>query len=399
MNRLSITALVLLIFIVACAPALPARNQTMNATEPVVVMNETEEVPVPVEQVQEENETVSEPAPNLQDVPRKEVVEGETVSFPNLRAVDPDGDPIEYTFSAPLDEKGVWRTKDGDAGEHLITITASDGTNTVTQQVLIVVQPKNKPPIIELEEPVEVSEGEMLTLNPTVSDPDGDNVTLSYSGWMTSNVKNVSFDDSGLHKVIISATDGKAVTTREVIVSVENVNRAPTIFDLDPVTVKEGQRVIVKPAGKDPDGDTVRFEFEEPIGPNGTWNTEIGDAGEYELLVIATDGELTAETLVSVFVEAVNKPPTIELASPIEVNEGDQVVLEPIISDPEGDEVRVSYSGWMSANTRLTTYDDAGNHKVTITARDTADNEARLEVIVVVNDLNRPPIFGAGSFN
>ena len=73
--------------------------------------------------------------------------------------------------------------------------------------------------------------------------------------------------------------------------------------------------------------------------------------------------------------------------------------LVPQISDPEGDEVRVSYSGWMNSESRLTTYDDQGNHKVTVTARDSAGNEAKLDVIVAVADNNRPTIFGAGSFN
>ncbi len=387
----------LLVFVVACAPALPARNQTQNVTtEPVIDVNAT---------MQEVNETVAVenvtkvPAAVSKDLPRKEVVEGETVSFPNLKAVDPDGDPIEYTFSAPLNEQGIWRTNEGDAGEQVVTITASDGANTVEQQVLIIVLPKNKAPIIELADPIEATEGELFTLNPTLSDPDGDNVTVSFSGWMNSNTKNVSFDDGGLHKVVISASDGTSVTTKEVIVSVKNTNRPPTIFSLDEIAIKEGQRAIIKPAAKDPDGDTVRYEFEEPINASGIWSTQLGDAGEYEFLIIATDGDLTAETTVKVIVEAVNKAPSIELAGPIEANEGDVVILNPVVSDPEGDEVRVSFSGWMDSNRRQTTYDDSGNHKVTVTARDSAGNEAELDVIVVVNDRNRPPIFGSGSFS
>lgn len=395
--RLGKLLALLLVFVVACAPALPARNQTQNTT-----INQTIEVNATVPEVNETvpvvNETVTVTPPRT-DLPRKEVVEGETVSFPNLKAVDPDGDPITYTFSAPLNEQGIWRTKVGDAGEQVITITASDGANTVAQQVLIVVLPKNKAPVIELAEPIEATEGEVFTLSPTLSDADGDNVTVSFSGWMTSATRNLTFDDAGLHKVVITASDGTTVTSKEVIVSVKNTNRAPTIFSIDEIEIKEGQRAIVKPAAKDPDGDTVRYEFEEPINASGIWSTQIGDAGEYEFLVIASDGELTAETTVKVIVEAVNKAPSIELEGPIEVNEGDVVTLNPVVSDPEGDEVRVSFGGWMDSNRRQTTYDDSGNHKVIVTARDAAGNEAELEVIVVVNDRNRPPIFGAGSFN
>ncbi|MBI4146004.1 hypothetical protein HY489_01560 [Candidatus Woesearchaeota archaeon] len=399
MKKLAIIAI--LAILIACAPALPARtqNNTTTITETVTIIEAenqtTTETP--------ENETIEapaeEPKASAKDLPRKEVTEGETVSFPNLKAVDPDGDPISYTFTTPLNEKGFWKTAEGDAGEYVVTITASDGTNTVAQQVLVVVNPRNKAPTIELAEPIEVNEGETITIEPNITDADGDNVNLSYTGWMTGPTKEASYDDSGLHKVVLTASDGTAITTKEVIVAVKNVNRPPQVFELDEIKVKEGQRVIVKPAAKDPDGDTVKYTFDEPLNANGTWTPELGDAGEYDLTFTATDGQEGISGTVHVVVEAVNRAPTIDLASPIEIEEGETVTLTPTVSDPEGDEVRISYTGWMSSETRLTTYEDAGNHKVTITARDSSGNEAKLDVIVSVKDNNRAPIFGAGSFN
>lgn len=398
MKKLTIIAVLLMVAISACAPVMPSRNQTTNTT---IEMNETvmEEPQIEMNETVMEEPQTEEPQTDLRDVPRKEATEGELVTFPNLRAVDPDGDPITYTFSEPLNTEGQWQTQEGDAGEHLITITASDGTNTVSQQVLIVIKSKNKPPMIELEEPVQAKEGETFIIQPTITDPEGNEVTTTYSGWMTSDTKEVGYDEAGLKKVIITADDGKATTTREVIVSVENTNRAPELSDVPTQTIKEGQKVTLKPSAKDPDGDTVTYVYDFPLDTTGAWQTELGDAGDYEVLVTATDGELTSEKVFVLTVESVNRPPVIELESPVMVNEGEMVVLNPTITDKEGDEVRVSYSGWMNANTKQTGYDDAGNHKVDITARDTAGNEARLEIIVSVQDQNRPPIFGAGSFN
>ena len=48
-----------------------------------------------------------------------------------VSAVDPDGDPIVYNFTQPLDEKGEWQTGDGDAGEYIVTVYASDGKSTM----------------------------------------------------------------------------------------------------------------------------------------------------------------------------------------------------------------------------------------------------------------------------
>lgn len=390
----------LMVALAACTPVLPSRNQTVEET-PVVEEN------VSSEPVSEENVTEAEPQPqeepvvetDLRDVPRKEVTEGDLVSFPNLKAVDPDGDPIKYTFTEPLSEKGEWKTQEGDAGERLITITATDGVNTVEQKVLLVVLPKNKPPMIELEEPIEALEGSTFTISPNVTDPEGDPVSVTFDGWMNVSSKEVGYDESGLHKVVVTASDGKGVTKKEVIVSVKNVNRAPEFGEVEALSVKENQRLVLKPSAKDPDGDKVAYTFEEPFDESGSWTPQIGDAGDYEVIVVASDGELTSEQVVPVVVEAVNRAPVIELASPILIKEGETVTLEPVVSDHENDEVRVSYSGWMNSNQRITTYDDAGNYKVMVRARDSAGNEAELEVIVSVEDVNRAPIFGAGSFN
>jgi hypothetical protein len=399
MNKIAIVAL-LVIVLIGCAPVMPARNQTMNKTTPAVEnttveINATTESNATMEEKTEETKPV-----DTRDLPKKEVVEGELVSFPNLRAVDPDGDKIDYTFSEPLDEKGHWKTTDADVGEHVVTITASDGTNTVSQQVLIVVKSKNKAPTIELEQPVQATEGETLTLEPVVTDPDGDEVTVEYSGWMNSSSREVGFDESGNKKVIITATDSKgAKTSIEAIISIAQENRAPSLADIPPQTIKEGQKVTVKPSAKDPDGDSLTYTFDTPFDEKGQWSTVIGDAGDYEVLVTASDGTLTDEKTFVLTVLAVNRPPVIELESPVEVSEGETVTLEPVITDPEGDEVRVSYSGWMNSNTKAAGYEDQGEHTVVISARDTAGNEARLEVTVVVGDQNRPPIFGAGSFS
>ena len=71
--------------------------------------------------------------------------------------------------------------------------------------------------------------------------------------------------------------------------------------------------------------------------------------------------------------------------------------LTPTITDPEGDELTISYAGWMNTNTFTTTYESQGTHVVTITASD-GINTAKKDVTVIVNDVNRPPEFGSGAF-
>jgi len=391
MNK-TIIATILTLFLVACAPITPTilPNST-NMTNSTEVMEDKMVEETPDETVLEE--TVSD------DVPRKTVVEGDLVDFPNLKAVDPDGDPITYTFTSPLNASGEWKTKEGDAGQYRVTITASDGVNSVTQDVLIVVKRKNTAPTIELNEPVKTKEGQTLTLEVDVKDADGDEVSVTFSGWMDSASKEVGYNDSGNHRVIITATDGKETTTKEIIVGVENVNRAPVLEEIAPVRIKEGEKVTLNPQATDADGDVIVFDFSTPFDNEGTLMTERGDAGEYEITVTASDPFDSAETTFVLTVDPLNRAPVITLESPIIATEGDLVTLSPTITDPEGDQFTVSYSGWMNSNSKQTGYDDAGNHKVVITAKDSANNEATLEVIINLADKNRPPTFGEGAFN
>lgn len=160
----------------------------------------------------------------------KEFVEGDLVSFPNLEAVDPEGQPISYTFTAPLNEKGEWKTKKGDAGEYLVKVTASDGVNTAVQNVLIIVKPNNAnhPPVLTLDKKeYRVKEGEILKISASTTDEDNDNVTITYEGFMNSDTRKINFDEAGTHKVIVKASDGKITVKKEVTVIVEDVNRPP----------------------------------------------------------------------------------------------------------------------------------------------------------------------------
>ena len=415
---------VLILVLSGCAQLLPPGfNTTGDPTSAVVtdieeteedltILDEEEELEEEIEEVEEMEEVVEEPAeepevkvapapigPEDADLPRKTVVEGELVHFPNLQATDPDGDPIAYTFTSPLDAEGEWQTKVGDEGNYKVTVTASDGKNSVEQAVIIEVQSQNKAPEIKLgASKITIKEGETVTLDVTASDPEGDEVTLTFGGWMNSTTKETDFDDAGFHEVKVIATDGTKITEETIQIMVENVNRPPVIEMLNDVTVTEGDRITVKPIGIDPDGDAVTFKFSSPLSADGFWRTTKIDIGTYRINITASDGKLTAVANFMVVVESLNKAPAISIADLIKVEEGQTVTLSPEITDPEGDELTITYSGWMNANTYQTNYEDEGSHLVTITVSD-GINTAKKDVTVMVDDVNRAPTFGSGAFS
>jgi hypothetical protein len=406
-----VLAAIVLVALAGCSSFLPpgwgnasehADDEALQETqEDLTVLDEADETDEAVEETQAEEPETADTTVTAADegLPRKNVVEGDLVSFPNLQAVDPDGDPITYTFTPPLDAAGKWQTKVGDAGEYRVTITASDGKNSVSQVVIIHVDPKNKPPVIRLAaKEINVKEGEQVTLNIQASDPDGDKVTLSFDGWMTSASRGTDYDDAGSHEVTIAASDGTVTTLETVRVVVENVNRAPVISPISDIIIKEGDKITVNPTASDPDGDRVTFLYGSPLAADGTWQTSKQDVGKYRVNVTATDGSLSAQTSFLLVVESLNNPPVIQIADLITVDEGQTVMLQPAITDPEGDELTISYGGWMSGPTHTTTYEDSGSHLVTITVSD-GINTVKKDVTVMVRDVNRPPVFGSGAFN
>ena len=171
----------------------------------------------------------------------------------------------------------------------------------------------------------------------------------------------------------------------EVIQEVE-----PEVVELTKITVKEGELVILKPESEDPDVDTVLYTFSEPLDKNGKWQTKKGDAGSYEIMVTASDGELTDTQKILLVVESTNKPPVLKLIADITTSEGKTVSFNPVATDPDSDQITIRYSGWMNKAIYTTNYDDAGTHIVTVTASDGKESTSQ-DVTVIVTNVNRPP--------
>lgn len=215
-------------------PEKSAENENKNAenvmeankTAEKVQETPTQETPKTTEENKEDKEEKNEL--KLEQIPEKVVNEEEKVSFPNLQAVDPDGDSIQYTFSYPLNEKGEWQTKIGDAGEYKVKISASDGKKIVVQEVLIKVMSINKPPVIRpIKKTVTVNEGETVKLEFYVEDSDNKEVQIAYVGWMSAQTYQTTYSDAGTHNVKVIVTDGISTVSEEFEVIVKDVNRAP----------------------------------------------------------------------------------------------------------------------------------------------------------------------------
>lgn len=353
---------------------------------------EEQEIEGVIEVIEEELEVVEEESKITGNVIRLEVTEGEEVKI-KTSAQDPDGDPLFYRFDDPLNDKGEWQTQEGDAGSYESKITVSDGRASSSQDILIVVKPLNLPPELGPIKDIEVDEGETITLTPIAIDPEGEDITFTYSGWMNSDEYKTTYKDAGTHTVTITASDGVKSSSIDVKITVNNVNRAPELEVVKGLTIDEGQKVKLTATASDPDDDELTTTFSSPLNDEGEWQTQEGDAGEYDVIVTASDGSLETKETVKITVNSLNKAPVIENFDDLTVDESETITLSPDVSDPEGNEVTVKYSGWMTTNTYTTTHSDAGSYDITLTASD-GEMTTTKTITITVNDVNRPPEIG-----
>jgi hypothetical protein len=325
------------------------------------------------------------------------VNEGDTVRLaPKGFDPDPEIGPagkLIWTFYQPFDKNGVWRTKKGDAGRTSSKVRLSDGELYDERTFCVDVLKTNSAPKLSGLRDVSAKEGDQVKLTPRCTDPDGDKVVITISGWMTSDSKTLKYTDEGKHKVTVTCTDPDGLKDTETItITVSDVNRPPTLKVPSTVTVDEGKTARITATTSDPDGDKVTVTFAKPFAADGTWKTKRGDAGTYEVKVTASDGEKTVTKTVRVIVNKVNSAPSIASMREVTVYEGDTIKLQPRVSDADGDKVTVKYSGWMTSSTKKTDYDDAGKYEATITATDPSGAKDTEKVSITVLNRNRPPV-------
>ncbi len=321
---------------------------------------------------------------------RVEVNETELVKI-NLRAVDPDGDQITFTYSSPFNSSGEWQTKEGDEGEYSISVIASDGISETQQDVMIVVTALNNAPVIGNFEDIKIDEGDLIQLNPTVTDADGDSVSIEYSGFMDSNEYQTTFNDAGDYKVTLKINDGKRTVMKTIDIIIVDINRIPVIGSIGDISFTEGDLVEIVPIVTDPDGDAVSISFSEPLDAAGKWQTKDGDEGEYSISVFASDGISKTQQDIVIDVTALNNAPVISNFEDIKANEGDLIQLNPTVTDADGDSVSIKYSGFMDSNEYQTTFDDAGEYEVTLETND-GKKTVMSTIDIVIVDINRKPV-------
>jgi hypothetical protein len=273
---------------------------------PKVEEEVSEEIVLPelTEHEKEQNE-ITELEANMQTI---NVNENELLRL-NVQVSDPDNDQVSYTYSAPLNTEGTWKTNYGDAGEYLVTLTATDGKLSTEKLVKIVVKRVNVPPIISGAKDMRVKEGATVVFKPAVIDPNNDPVTTTISEPISEGIWKTDHTSSGEYLVTVTATDGELEISETFVLTVDDVNVLPVIGGVSDLSVKEGEVVRIEPLVTDQDQDPISVTISEPVGDDGIWETSFTDNGVYNIQITASDGKDTVNKNIRLVVEDVNKPP------------------------------------------------------------------------------------------
>ena len=256
--------------------------------------------------------------PVLGTIGAQSLTEGDSYSL-TIQATDPDNDPL--TFSATNLPSGAvfvpearalnWIPDNNQAGSYSVTFNVSDGTDSVSETVVLTVNNGNEAPVLDAIGSQTIAEGAPLEFVITASDPNGDNLTYSASSLPAGATFDAELQrfswapnylQAGSFHITFSVTDGTYSDSEQVDVTVTNTNRPPIISGTASGSVMATTSYSFTPVASDPDDESLTFSISNK--PSwATFNSESGklsgvpgdgDIGSYPNIAISvSDGHET----------------------------------------------------------------------------------------------------------
>ncbi len=355
-------------------------------------------------------------------------VEGQTIKF-QVKATDFDKDELNYLWQ--VDGKNFSQEASGSyyfdfssAGKHKVLIKVTDGQADLFKLWDVLINNTNRAPVLNLLSPVTIKEGEKLTLKLPTKDKDGDAIKYTFSSPLQKGFWQTNYNDAGNYTIEVKVTDGGFVTSQNITIVVQDVDRAPVI-KFQEIAVKEGQdlKLNLTQLIVDPDGGKVFIKASLlPAGaklnkgvlewkPSHTFIqrrvnflTNFLSRIKLEKLIFAQSKKVkipisacgkilcTNKTL-ELKVTNVNQKPVLQQMKDVVVWETKKISLKPIASDTDKDVLKYRYGKpFNSKGEWKPGYSDSGNYTIEVMVSD-GYSSATKQVNVLVKNKNRPPTF------
>ena len=349
------------------------------------------------------------------------------IEFP-VTASDPDGDPIDAFFATgspagatftpnSFKTSGVfaWIPAAGQEGDYTVTFTASALGQSGVASTGFHIAAQDHPPVITGPASVSGFVNSLLTINVTVSDPDGDAITSLALGntqmgpppegmTFTTNADNtagtIHWTPTGpFHgDISIVAISGPFGAKTIKVIAIVITDRAPVVTAPATLAAMEGVALVVNVSASDPDGEAINSLTAAPIPfgasfttnaahTSGTlnWTPDFTQAGSYPIVFAASNAR-TGSATTTIAVANVNRAPAADANGPYS-----GVVNIPVAfdgtgsSDPDGDPLTYMWDFGDGSNGTgdkpSHVYAAGGSYPVTLT----------------VTDNGTPPMSGAGT--
>lgn len=262
-------------------------------------------------------------------------------------AADDPGVPMEtLTFSLGDAPSGAhinattgvftWIPTDAQGpGVYRFVVAVSDGAFTDSETITVTVNEDNLAPVLDPIDPQAVDEETLLGFQASASDPDVPAQRLAFSlggapagagineatgvfAWTPTEAQG-----PGVYNFDVVVSDGALTDSRQVTVTVREVNLPPALDPITPQSVDEEQQLTFQATASDPDLPKSTLTFSLAGAPHGaaidsstgvfTWTpSEAQGPHVYSFDVVASDGLLSSSRPVSVTVREVNLPPVLD---------------------------------------------------------------------------------------
>ena len=255
-------------------------------------------------------------APVLNHIGDKTIDEGLTLSF-SVSASDIEGNPLVYTVD-PLPPGATfdatnrtfsWTPIFDQSGSYNATFSVSDGSLVDSEAITITVNNVNRAPVLNLIDNKSINEGRTLTFQISATDPDNAPLTYSASGLPTGAnfdpathtfAWTPTYDQAGSYNVTFTVSDGSLTASETITITVNNVNRAPTLASIGNKSVYVGSTLSFQLSASDPDNDTLTYSVVSlnplpsgaTFGSSGTfsWKPASTQVGTYSFTFRVDDG-------------------------------------------------------------------------------------------------------------
>ena len=345
-----------------------------------------------------------------------------------VTATDAEGDDVTFTVSGTelsITSAGVLTFVSAPDYEtkttYTATVTASDGTNSTTQDITVNVTNVNEAPEFTSSANFSAAENQTAIGTVAASDVDGDTITYSISGsdiTINSSSGVITFasapdyETTTSYSATVTASDGTNSTTQDITVNVTNVNdNSPSFTSEATFSADENQTAIGTVAASDADGDTITYSVSGTDSGSVIINSSSGvltfnsapnyeSKTSYSIVASANDGVNETNQNITITINNINEAPAFTSSTSFSADENQTAIGTVTATDADGDGIVYSISGsdiTINSSTGVITFASAPDYETksayteTVTATD-GTNAATQNI--TVNITNLPNVSG-----